>query len=33
MYENLGYIETDMVHTVFNGLKDIYLVLMEKKLA
>ena len=30
MYAKLGYIETDIVHTVFNGLKDIDLVLMEK---
>ena len=32
MYAKLGYIETDIVHTVFNGIKDIDLVLMEKKL-
>ena len=30
MYAKLGYTETDIVHTVFNGLKDIDLVLMEK---
>jgi len=32
MYEKLGYIETDIVPTVFNGIKDVDLVLMEKKL-
>ena len=30
MYAGLGYIETDIVPTVFNGLKDVDLVLMEK---
>lgn len=32
MYKKLGYIETDTVPTNFNGLKDINLVLLEKKL-
>ena len=30
MYAKLGYIETDIVPTVFNGLKGVDLVLMEK---
>lgn len=32
MYKKLGYIESGIVPTVFNGLKDINLVLLEKKL-
>ena len=32
MYSSLGYIETDIVPTVFNGIRDVDLVLMEKKL-
>ncbi len=32
MYAGLGYIETDIVPTIFNGLRDVDLVLMEKKL-
>ena len=32
MYAKLGYIETDIVPTVFNGIRDVDLVLMEKKL-
>ena len=32
MYKKLGYIETDIVPTDFNGLKKINLVLLEKKL-
>ncbi len=32
MYAGLGYIETDIVPTVFNGIRDVDLVLMEKKL-
>ena len=32
MYANLGYIETDIVPTVFNGIRDVDLVLMEKKI-
>ncbi len=32
MYERLGYIETDIIPTVFNGIKGVDLVLMEKKL-
>ena len=32
MYKKLGYIETDIVPTVFNGIQGVDLVLMEKKL-
>ncbi len=32
MYEKLGYIETAIVPTVFNGIQGVDLVLMEKKL-
>lgn len=32
MYARLGYVETDIVPTVFNGIRDVDLVLMEKKL-
>lgn len=32
MYAKLGYIETDIVPTVFNGIRGVDLVLMEKKL-
>lgn len=32
MYERLGYIETDIVPTVFNGIRGVDLVLLEKKL-
>ena len=32
MYKKMGYIETDIVPTDFNGLENIDLVLMEKKL-
>ena len=32
MYSSLGYIETDIVPTVFNGIRDVDLVLMEKQL-
>ena len=32
MYKNLGYTETDIVPTVFNGIQGVDLVLMEKKL-
>jgi GNAT superfamily N-acetyltransferase len=32
MYAKLGYIETDIVPTVFNGIPGVDLVLMEKKL-
>ena len=32
MYAELGYIETDIVPTVFNGIPGVDLVLMEKKL-
>lgn len=32
MYKKLGYEETDIVPTVFNGIKGVNLVLMEKKL-
>ena len=32
MYAKLGYIETDIVPTVFNGIRDVDLVLMEKKI-
>jgi ribosomal protein S18 acetylase RimI-like enzyme len=32
MYADLGYIETDIVPTVFNGIPGVDLVLMEKKI-
>lgn len=32
MYERLGYVETDIVPTVFNGIRGVDLVLMEKKI-
>lgn len=32
MYSKLGYIETEIVPTVFNGIRDVDLVLMEKKI-
>ena len=32
MYAKLGYVETDIVPTVFNVIRDVDLVLMEKKL-
>lgn len=32
MYAKLGYIETDIVPTVFNGIPGVDLVLMEKKI-
>lgn len=32
MYKKLGYIETDIVPTVFNGIRGVDLVLMEKKI-
>ena len=32
MYGKLGYIETDIVPTVFNGIRNVDLVLMEKHL-
>ena len=32
MYARLGYVETDIVPTVFNGIQGVDLVLMEKKL-
>ena len=32
MYGKLGYIETDIVPTVFNGIRDVDLVLLEKKI-
>ena len=32
MYAGLGYVETDIIPTVFNGIRDVDLVLMEKKL-
>ena len=32
MYAKLGYIETDVVPTVFNGIPGVDLVLMEKKI-
>ena len=32
MYKRLGYIETDIVPTVFNGIRGVDLVLLEKKL-
>ena len=32
MYERLGYTETDIVPTVFNGIRGVDLVLMEKKI-
>ena len=32
MYVKLGYIETDIVPTVFNGIRNVDLVLLEKKL-
>ena len=32
MYAKLGYVETDIVPTVFNGIRDVDLVLMEKKI-
>ena len=32
MYAKLGYIETDIVPTVFNGIRDVDLVLMEKRI-
>ena len=32
MYKKLGYIETDIVPTVFNGIRNVDLVLLEKKL-
>ena len=32
MYEKLGYVETSIVPTVFNGIQGVDLVLMEKKL-
>ena len=32
MYAKLGYIETDIIPTVFNGIRDVDLVLMEKKI-
>lgn len=32
MYAKLGYVETDIVPTVFNGIQGVDLVLMEKKL-
>ena len=33
MYAGLGYVETDIIPTVFNGIRDVDLVLMEKKLS
>ena len=32
MYKKLGYTEIDIVPTVFNGLPDVDLVLLEKNL-
>ena len=32
MYAKLGYVETDIVPTVFNGIRGVDLVLMEKKI-
>ena len=32
MYAKLGYVETDIVPTVFNGIRNVDLVLMEKKI-
>ena len=32
MYSGLGYVETDIVPTVFNGIHGVDLVLMEKKI-
>lgn len=32
MYQKLGYTEVDMVPCVFNGISDVQLVLLEKKL-
>ena len=32
MYAKLGYIETDIIPTVFNGIRDVDLVPMEKKI-
>ena len=32
MYAKLGYIESDMVPCVFNGIDGVNLVLLEKKL-
>ena len=32
MYASLGYIETDIIPTVFNGIRNVDLVLMEKKI-
>lgn len=32
MYSGLGYIETDIIPTVFNGIPGVDLVLMEKKI-
>ena len=32
MYKRLGYVETDIVPTVFNGIRGVDLVLLEKKL-
>lgn len=32
MYGKLGYVETDIVPTVFNGIRGVDLVLMEKKI-
>jgi ribosomal protein S18 acetylase RimI-like enzyme len=32
MYAKLGYVETDIIPTVFNGIRDVDLVLMEKKI-
>jgi GNAT superfamily N-acetyltransferase len=32
MYAGLGYIETDIIPTVFNGIRNVDLVLMEKKI-
>jgi GNAT superfamily N-acetyltransferase len=32
MYAKLGYVETDIIPTVFNGIRGVDLVLMEKKI-
>lgn len=32
MYKKLGYTEVDMVPTVFNGIPDVHLILLEKRI-
>ena len=32
LYQKLGYAESDIVHCIFNGIPNVQLVLLEKKL-